>query len=925
MFKLLVRSIASVLALAFLFSCTPTQQSTAIQPDPDWLTGKLDNGLSYHIHQMQGQPVELRLLVHAGAYKESLQQYGYAHFLEHMAFNGSKHFTENEVVSLFEDAGLSFGDDLNAFTSFDVTSYQLSLPDEASMDKALLWFRDIGDGLTLDPEQIELEKGVVLGEIRWRTESIPAPHQISDILLQSTVLDGYEVLGSPDSINTLDHKQLRNFYQQWYVPNNSEIIIVGDIDPQNAEAKIKEYFSSWKPKDLSDKDEITLTHTTDMTPVFIQSPEGSLSSVELIHANGVAKANTVEDQLEQMTQYLAYDLINNRLDARIFETSAPISEHYSGTFNLQNIRYGYISAYFSEQDREKAQQFIASELASLISHGISETEFDTALAVYSNQLEDIDAIFRRETSYVRIEDKQESLILNEVFQSEEDYKMMLERFVQQADTHVINQKIRQMLLADKQKFFFSESGPMSDAEFDSFPEHEQQQVMLSTMSGTGQKIDVVQKDVSFPVPKEVGRITEYQDEGDNLHKWTLENGVEVWLKQMPEAETSTYVQYAGTGGKFALTADYNPALDIVIPLMSQTGLHTLNTIEFGRFLTKEKIYITPELNLTSQGLYLSSDNDSLSNAFAVLREAATNAKVDDVQFNAVKSKLVKDKTEYLKSADGRLHAQMQEKIYGANSPLTVTTPEGLEAVTDYQIQTIYQTLFRQGRGFKLIMVSALPPKEFEGYLRRYIANISYQSATPAQQYISIPAGEENITYASETAKSVKYISVYSAETKKPDTKALYVYSLLQSILDKRLTTLIREKNGLDYSPRMGTEIYDDSTYRELWFSVTLDKEDLDKAKDGLSELVTHASEGFTQSELDTAKKQLASDIATLQDKPVDALYTLKRYLLNGYNYQAYRNPEPFMQDIQLEDINEAFRELTSGDILRTEGVILPKS
>lgn len=166
-----------------LLGCSSTpQQQTLLKSDPYWVTGKLDNGLTYHVYPDREQPVSVRLLVHAGSFQESEQQKGYAHFVEHMAFNGSKNFSGNDVVELFEQSGASFGADLNAYTSYQETLYKLDLPDNKNLDKALAWFRDIGDGLLLSEDEIEKEKGVILGNFDTHALKINRSHLSSTII-----------------------------------------------------------------------------------------------------------------------------------------------------------------------------------------------------------------------------------------------------------------------------------------------------------------------------------------------------------------------------------------------------------------------------------------------------------------------------------------------------------------------------------------------------------------------------------------------------------------------------------------------------------------------------------------------------------------------------------------------------------------------
>ncbi|TKG39415.1 M16 family metallopeptidase, partial [Vibrio tasmaniensis] len=145
-----------------LVGCSSTSSitETLIQPDPAWTSGQLENGLTYHVYPDHEESVSVRLVVHAGSFQETDQQEGYAHFLEHMAFNGSKNFSQNDVIRLFEDAGASFGADINAYTSYQETVYQLDLPDNVQLQSALTWMRDIGDALDLSSSEVEKEKGV---------------------------------------------------------------------------------------------------------------------------------------------------------------------------------------------------------------------------------------------------------------------------------------------------------------------------------------------------------------------------------------------------------------------------------------------------------------------------------------------------------------------------------------------------------------------------------------------------------------------------------------------------------------------------------------------------------------------------------------------------------------------------------------------
>ena len=213
--------------------CSSTSNITEqlIQPDPAWTSGQLENGLTYHIYPDHEASVSVRLVVHAGSIQETPQQEGYARFVEHMAFNGSKNFSQNDVIRLFEDAGSSFGADLNAYTSYEETEYELDLPDNLQLESALIWMRDIGDGLDLASSEVEKEKGVILGEFRMaRLDDKSFGEIFYDHFIEGGPYDSHDSLGTKASVVDATSQGLGDFYQTWYQPQIAELVISGDVD-----------------------------------------------------------------------------------------------------------------------------------------------------------------------------------------------------------------------------------------------------------------------------------------------------------------------------------------------------------------------------------------------------------------------------------------------------------------------------------------------------------------------------------------------------------------------------------------------------------------------------------------------------------------------------------------------------------------------
>lgn len=214
--------------------------------DPKVKVGQLENGLTYYIRQNEKpeDKVEFRLVINAGSMQENDKQLGLAHFTEHMAFNGTENFKKNELVDYLQSAGVKFGADLNAYTSFDETVYILPIPtDEETLDNGLTVLEDWAGGLLMTGDEIDKERGVVLEE--WRLGQ-GAGQRMRDeyfpVLFKDSRYAERLPIGKKEILENFEYETLRSFYEDWYRPNLMAVIAVGDIDPAEMEKEIKARF-----------------------------------------------------------------------------------------------------------------------------------------------------------------------------------------------------------------------------------------------------------------------------------------------------------------------------------------------------------------------------------------------------------------------------------------------------------------------------------------------------------------------------------------------------------------------------------------------------------------------------------------------------------------------------------------------------------
>ncbi len=342
------------LASCALAACAPQQRlASAAPPEPDWAFsasdvpvdpgyrfGLLPNGLRYIIRQNskpQGTAL-VRMRVAAGSLDESDAEQGFAHFVEHMAFNGSRNVPEGEMLKLLERKGLAFGADTNASTSHELTIYSLDLP-EATPDMlgtALMLMRETASELTIDPAAVERERGVVLAEMRdrnsyaWRNfiDSVTFNHPGSRYLNRMPI-------GTAATLNAATAEGLRAFWQREYVPAQTTVIVIGDYDPAVVEAAIRARFTDWQDRPAEPQPAAGPVDPARKALTGIHlDPALSEQIIATRHAPWLAQPDTIAQRRERVLRLIGYSIINRRLQRRMLEADPPFRSAAIGSYEL---------------------------------------------------------------------------------------------------------------------------------------------------------------------------------------------------------------------------------------------------------------------------------------------------------------------------------------------------------------------------------------------------------------------------------------------------------------------------------------------------------------------------------------------------------------------------------------------------------------
>ena len=450
--KLFVAALLFVAGAATMMA----QQMPAIPVDPDVKIGKLDNGLTYYIRHnaWPEQRAEFYIAQRVGSIQENDDQRGLAHFLEHMCFNGTENYKGNDIVKWCETVGVKFGQDLNAYTSIDQTVYNISnVPTtrEGIIDSCLLILHDWADGLLLEPAEIDKERGVIHEEWRMRTSAQMRMLERDLPRLYPDSKYGYRMpIGTMEVIDNFKPEVLRAYYEKWYRPDNQAIIVVGDVDVNLVEQKIKNLFAPIKmPANPAAVVTENVPDNKEAIIVVDKDKEMQYSIVELMF-----KTDPIPDEIKENMQYLVIDYLKNACLGMLNDRLAELAQKADCPYLQGSVGYGQyllsktkdafeVSVLPKEGQTEAALKAAFVEARRAAQFGFTATEYQRYKSNFISQLDkqysNKDKRFNRQfvNEYVQ------NYLAKEPIPSLDDYYQVMKQLVPALPLEAINQLMGQ--------------------------------------------------------------------------------------------------------------------------------------------------------------------------------------------------------------------------------------------------------------------------------------------------------------------------------------------------------------------------------------------------------------------------------------------------------------------------------------------------
>jgi zinc protease len=791
-----------LLLLVGLYS--PVAFAQKLPQDPDLVKGKLKNGFTYYIYKSNKTPgtSALRLFLNAGSLQEDPDQLGLAHFIEHMAFNGTKHYSKNDVIEFLESKGVKFGADLNAHTSFDETVYKISIntEDEKNLEKSIDIMGDWAFGITFDQHEIDKERGVVIEE--WRSKQ-GADNRLRDqylpVLFNQSRYAERLPIGKVDILKNFTRQRIVDFYEKWYRPDLMSIAIVTDIDPKKVEAYIKNEFNQYKAKSKAPRVYYELPQHRDTLFSILTDKEAraiELSVFNKIKSSGPIQ--TEQDYKQQLIKSFFNTLAKNRF-SRISQLQDNFKE---GSFSVSNVvlKNGIVAggaSFYHDQISQGILEYL-KETQRIMRYGFTADEVNKFKEEY------ITAIKRASAA----EDKtQAESYLNEIHDDFYNGSTMVSKSERNKLALKYAPQIDSLTLLN---FLKSKNKPGNTVVLLTAPEKDlaslPNQAALKVLFAKAQaaKIDpwtdslIVPEKLLANEPQAGKVIKQEQITAIGVTKWTLSNGTIVYLK--PTTEKKDYVSISGfrQGGIYALDSTKYATSQFVKPVTGLSGAGQFSRRALTQFMAGNSASATLVLSSTREGVVTSADWKDAKTMFQLMYLKWMYPNADRVTFEQAKRSTIETLENNKLSPSYEYNKAIAQLLKGDDDYASDMSAERINKEVRFEdIIPVFKSRFGSAKDFQFVVVGGFNPDSIKPLIEQYIGGLpsgDYHKGFEYKGPVETNTAKDILVYAGEAPKSTVNL-FYQSNKVNYDYPDILVQELLQEVLKVKLRLNLREENS----------------------------------------------------------------------------------------------------------------------------------
>ena len=730
--------------------------------NPKVKVGQLKNGFQYFI--IRNEAPENRVFIHllnkVGSLQETEKERGLAHFMEHMNFNGLKHFPKNSVIDYLQTFGVKFGGDLNAHTGYEETIYKLKIPADqpALLKSALQITRDWAQDATMEDEEINKERGVIIEEMRGlRNAEQRMREQYYAPILNYSQYATRAPIGLEEIVKNFDPKLLKDFHKNWYRPDLQALVVVGDMDEAAIEKEIIRLFSDLKnPKNAPALKEYALDLSQENKYVVTSDPEASRSSGEFLFKFSATNYKKVGDHRHAILRSAFNKMIGDRMNE--------LKEKYKTSFSDIGIKHerfignaDIMRAFFNLRDGNFKNGFevVYTELLRLKQHGFTQEELDRFI---DNQ----------QKLYANYYANRERLQSAQLVQSITDYYFGRGTGADVLTTYQMATQILPTITLEDVNGFYNEI--IKDWKYDiliqshdnwkkNIPSEAEFKAVLSQVQPATLK-PYVREVLDLPIlskePLGGSILSESFDKENQLWEFKLSNGAKVYVRKSKFKPQQILFSAISPGGTTLVSDKDYPAALQTASIIAASGVGRYSESELKKYLIDKKASITPYLREHEEAISGTADSAGLKTMFQMLYGYFVEPRLDDASFNTAKATTISVAKNGPSKAQSILKVAVQQHLFDGHlrrSPLTV---EMAESISKEQVFEIYTTRFSNAADFTFTLVGDIDIDALRPLLAQYVASLPASSSREKAKDLQIRHAKkpaEIVIHKSKEAKT----------------------------------------------------------------------------------------------------------------------------------------------------------------------------
>lgn len=809
----LLKPLLSLAAIGL--SLTAGAKLNHLPTDPDVRIGTLDNGLTYYIrhNEKPANRADFFIAMNVGSVNEEENQRGLAHFLEHMCFNGTKHFPGNSLISYLESIGVKFGANLNAYTSTDETVYNIcEVPTtrQSSLDSCLLILRDWSGDLTLDPKEIDDERGVIRGE--WRQRNGQAMTRLLEKALPhvypGSIYGQRMPIGLMSVVDNFKPKELSDYYAKWYHPQNQCIIVTGDVDPDHIEAEIKRLWADYPVKPNAVKSfPIAVPATKGITATVQTDPEQSATTLQ-IYIKHDDLADSLSNTIEELRRASIESLVSSILAERLTEVeqaeNSPVTNIAIGDvkYLLSRTQHALVvRAPIKNGRAADAVTAIATELKRAAAHGFLPEELQRAKIDLRTEA---DNAFTGRTSttntdyarrYVR-----HYIDGGAIPSAEQKYKMM-KGMIGGIKLDDLNAYIKEVVTPEDDNVVIISYVPQADT-IRVTPETLKEAYAKVKGSELAQWEDKAVKGPILTEEPVAGSIVKEESLPQfGATVWTLSNGIRVFLRPESSNPNSILIQGYSPGG---FSQNYDPALGpdykMANDVLAVSGYGPYSTEDLRRLLVGKNVRSAVTIDNMEETVGAATNPASLTDAMQMVYLRSTGARKDERAFATLmdntRTRLASQSSNPTSAMGDSIHSI----VYNRHPLGAKMTVEGCDRVDYNRIMAIYHDRFYDMGDFSFFITGNFTMDSIRPLVERYIASLPSAGRKETAKdidYRYMP-GKVKMRFTQPMANPQSIVYTFYHTPANYNLKNVVTGHMLGQIAQAKLRDDIRERRGWTY-------------------------------------------------------------------------------------------------------------------------------